>query len=91
MQTLRLLVAEGGSATSAHIEELTGAKSLSGAKSAQRHAFRSMPLRLRQPECLIEKKHLDNRQEATIERYFIRVNLLPSVREVLDQIDREHR
>ncbi|MBC7301410.1 MAG: hypothetical protein H5T78_10690 [Nocardia sp.] len=89
MKTLRILVAEGGSATPARIKELTGAKSLSGIKAAQYSASRSMPLGPRPPGRLIEKKHLDNRQEAAIERYFIRASLLPLVREALDQIDKE--
>lgn len=48
-----------------------------------------MPLGPRPPGRLIEKQHLDNRQEAAIERYFIRASLLPLVREALDQIDKE--
>ncbi|WP_132370457.1 hypothetical protein [Nocardia alba] len=91
MQTLRALVAEGGSATPARIKELIGMKSLSGVKSAQQKAFRSIPLQPRPPGWLIEKKHTNNNQDAVIERYFIRSNLLPLVVEALDQIDSDIR
>lgn len=92
MQTLRILVAEGGSATPARIKELTSAKSLSGVQSAQQYAARSMKVGQRPSEgWLIEKKHVGNRREAAIERYFIRANLLPLVKEALDQIDAESR
>lgn len=88
MQALRILLAEGGTATPARIKELTGAKSLSGIKSAQQYAVRSMTT---EPphNWLIERKYLDNRRENAIERYFIRANLLPLVREALDQLDSE--
>lgn len=91
MQTLRALVAEGGSATPARIKELIGMKSLSGVKSAQQNAFRSMPRQPRPPGWLIEKKHTNNNQDAAIERYFIRSTLLPLVVEALDQIDSDIR
>ncbi|WP_067458321.1 hypothetical protein [Nocardia alba] len=91
MKTLRALVAEGGSATPARIKELIGMKSLSGVKSAQQNAFRLMPSQPRPPGWLIEKKHTNNNQDATIERYFVRSALLPLVAEALDQIDRDIR
>ncbi|MGW6730174.1 hypothetical protein ACWF9G_30110 [Nocardia sp. NPDC055029] len=89
MKTVRILVAEGGSATPARIKELTGAKGLSGLKSAQQYATRSMTRPLPHG-WLIEQKYLDNRRENATERYFIRANLLPLVGEALDQIDKEN-